>query len=487
MRTISPALTRPIMIVGGIVGTALVFALLVLVFTSWKSLLLVDPVRNHVHYLGQIYETAHQAQELLFRHISSQPPPTEAEVEAVRAKLADLIEKDHNLDPGTGPGLTNARNALGAFSSQPGAALVAALSEIREILKNESAAEANLIDQMHENARWEQRIAIATLIGLPLLAGLTFIILRGRILSSLNRLSELLERLGNRDYAPAFINTSDGDLQPVLESYNALVNRLAVAEAENTRRRDELEAQVRAATRTVLQQGRALAEADRLASVGETSARIAHELRNPLAGIELGLRNLRIDCEDADACPDQSLHDRLDPMIGELQRMSRLLTSLLEQGRRMPEPPAKINLAACVHETAMLARYQTPDAITITTSVGEGLDCLMPRDTLRQVIFNLVLNAVQAVGEMTGTIEIKAEKEGEHLIIQIIDNGPGFPSEILELGPRTFLTRRPGGTGLGLTTVRRLVTEMGGEMALANRADYGAIVQLRLPCRIAHA
>ena len=475
------------MIVGGIVGTALIFALLVLVFTSWKSLRLVDPVRNHVHHLGQIYETAHQAQELLFRHISSQPPPTQAEVESIRTKLAGLIEMDHNLDPETGPRLENARNALGAFSSDPGAALVAALAEIREILKNESAAEAALIDQMHENARWEQRIALATLIGLPLLAGLTFLFLRGKILSSLDRLSELLERLGKRDYAPAPITASDGDLQPVLESYNALVNRLADAEAENKRRRNELEAQVRAATRTVLQQGRELAEADRLASVGETSARIAHELRNPLAGIELGLCNLRTDFEETGAPLDQSLHDRLDLMIGELQRMSRLLTSLLDQGRRIPEPTAKINLAACVQETATLARYQTPEAISITTSIVGDLDCVMPRDTLRQVVFNLVLNAVQAIGKEPGAVEITAHRDRERMIMQIIDNGPGFPNEILELGPRTFLTRRTGGTGLGLTTVRRLVAEMGGEMSLSNRAEGGAVVVLHLPCRIANA
>ena len=95
---------------------------------------------------------------------------------------------------------------------------------------------------------------------------------------------------------------------------------------------------------------------------------------------------------------------------------------MLEQGRRIPEPAAKINLAACVQETATLARYQTPEAIAISTSVVEGLDCLLPRDTLRQVVFNLVLNAVLAIGNQAGALEIRADREGEHMIMQIIDS-----------------------------------------------------------------
>lgn len=485
MRSISPALIKPIMIVGSIVGAALVIALLMLVVTSWRALDLVEPVRQHLRHLSELHQADRDVQHLLIRHISNQPPPTEKEVAKLRHRLTEIITQDHHLRADTPQGLARARAALEAFTQDPRAALVATLSEIREILNQESQAQSELIEEMHAYSLREYRIAIGAFLGLPILAFLIFLFLKGRILRSFNRLSDLLERLGSRQFVPAPVDKQDQDFGPVLESYNHLVTSLAAAEAENRRRREELEAQVKAATRTVLKQGRELAEADRLAAVGETSARIAHELRNPLAGIELGLRNLRADCEESGACPDKTLFERLDPMIGELQRMARLLTSLLEQGRRTPEQALKTNVGACVQETATLARYQTPDGIVIQTSSGEGLSCLLPRDTLRQVIFNLVLNSVQAIGENEGTVKVGAEQEGEHIVIFIEDTGSGFPEEILRLGPRMFVTHRAGGSGLGLPTVRRLVEQMGGEMELTNRAEGGARVALKLPCRSA--
>jgi two-component system NtrC family sensor kinase len=484
MRSISRTLLKPIMIVAGIGAAALMVALLILVLTSHRALVLVEPARAHVHHLSELHLAAEQAQTLLERHLSKAPPVTAAEVETVREKLQTLTDDDHNLAPNTPDRLVNASRLLANFANDPQAALVASVSEIRLILAEETRAQTDLIDEMHAYARRENSLALAALLGLPLLAGLAFFILRGGVLNALSRVSELLERLNARQFTPATITDRDGDLKPVLESYNHLVERLAAAEAENAERRSELEKQVRAATRTVLNQRRELAEADRLAAVGETSARIAHELRNPLAGIELALRNLEADYENEAHLSDQPLAERLGPLIGELQRMSRLLTSLLEQGRREPEQPVAIDVGTCLRETAELARYQIPDDVALVTEINGGpINCRLPRDTLRQVVFNLLLNAAEAIGARNGTISLGAKLAGGEMNFEICDDGPGFPQEILELGPRMFVTRRPGGTGLGLATVRRLTEEMGGRMELANRPSGGAIVRLTLPCR----
>ncbi len=482
LRSISPALLRPVMIVGGVAGVALILALLMLVVTSWRSLVLVGPVRAHLTHLSELHQTAQDTQELLIRHLFEKPPTVD-EIEAVRDRLARLIVNDHNLDPTTPERLANARSALASFKTNPRAALIASLAEIRKIVDGETQAQAGLIQTMHAYAEWENRIAIGALIVLPLLTAGMFFILRGRILYSLDRISELLERLGGREFVPQPVTEHDKDLIPVLSSYNELVKRLAEAEAENARRRDELEEQVRQATRTVLLQGRELADADRLAAVGETSARIAHELRNPLAGLELGLRNLRKDCEDTSEPLDPSLPERLDPMISEMQRMARLLTSLLDQGRGVPEKANEVDVFACAKETAALARYQTPEGITILAEGEPGFSCLLPRDTLKQVIFNLILNAVQAIGTGPGEVEVKVERSEGSIELAVQDNGPGFPAEIIELGPRMFQSRRPGGTGIGLATVKRLTEQMGGKLTISNRPEGGAIVKLSLPCR----
>lgn len=355
-------------------------------------------------------------------------------------------------------------------------------------IDHEYEAHTRLIEEMHAYSLREFRIALATSVGLPAFAALLFLMLRGRILHSFDQLSSLLERLGTQEFKPAPIDPANPDMRPVVESFNHLVERLAAAESENMRRRGELEAQVQAATRTVLQQGRELAEADRLAAVGETSARIAHELRNPLAGLELALRNLRVDCEATGSCPDAALYRRLDPMIAEIGRIARLLNDQLERGRRTPEAASNIDLGTCIRETVTLARYQTPDRVAIEVDAPESLVCLLPRDTLRQVVFNLVLNAVQAIGEKeAGLVTVTVKPGPEAITLTVADDGPGFPEELLALGPRIFLSRRPGGTGLGLATAQRLIQDMGGRMQLANGAASGASVTLTLPCRSADA
>ena len=483
VRTISSALVKPIQFVGSLVGVALIFALLMLVVISWRALHLVVPVREHLAHLTELQLVAGDTRGLLIRQIGRGPAPTAPDVAALRDQLGGLIEHDGNLDAGTPSGLDRARAALDTFPSHPRSALVAALVDVQGAIAAESRAQAGLIEKTHDYALREFRIAIATFLGLPILAFLAFNFLKGRFLSSFDRLSGLLERLGTREFVPAPVDSSDRDLAPVLESYNHLVERLAAAESENIRRRDELEDQVRAATGAVLRQGRELADADRLAAVGETSARIAHELRNPLAGLELALKNLQAECRDSDTDAGRALVARLDPLIGELQRMSRLLASLLDQRPLMPEPAVPTNLGACIRETVSLARYQTPDSISIEASLADDLTCAVPRDTLRQVVFNLLLNAVQAIGARRGTIEVVVARDGERAVLAIADDGPGFPDDILERGPRMFMPRRPGGTGIGLPTVRRLTEQMGARMELANRAaGGGAVVTISLPC-----
>jgi len=487
LRSLSPALIKPLMIVGGTVGAMLIVALLTLVITSWHARMLAEPVQAHVHQFGEIRNVARATQRLLLRYLSNPSATSAAEIASLRTKLAGLIERDNYLGPNTPIELASARDALNRFQTEPRAALAASLSAFQKIMDREWDANTGLIEEMHAYARWENRMAIASFIGLPLLAILTFFVLRGRILNSLNYISQLIERLSGTEFAPAAITGTDPELRSVLESYNKLVSRLATAEAENARRQDDLEAQVRAATGTVLRQSRELADADRLAVVGETSARIAHELRNPLAGIELGLRNVLVDCGSSGGSAIEGVHERLEPMISELQRMSRLLTDLLEQGRRAPELPAEIDVGSCIRETVSLVRYQTPKNVSIDTEIGDGISCFLPRDTLRQVVFNLVLNAIQVLGEQSGAVIVRGNCLGDELVLQIIDDGPGFPEEVLALGPRVFATRRTGGVGLGLSTVGRLTEQMGGRMELANRTQGGAVASLALPCRMSHA
>jgi two-component system, NtrC family, sensor kinase len=113
--------------------------------------------------------------------------------------------------------------------------------------------------------------------------------------------------------------------------------------------------------------------------------------------------------------------------------------------------------------------------------------CLLPKNALRQAVLNLVLNAAQAIGDQEGEVTIEAFKENSQLIMTVSDDGPGFPPELLGDAGRPFQTRRSGGTGLGLSMVRRFVNGVHGRIQLSNLSPHGARVTFTLPCQEHHA
>jgi signal transduction histidine kinase len=232
---------------------------------------------------------------------------------------------------------------------------------------------------------------------------------------------------------------------------------------------------IRTATGILMEQQRHLAQAERLAMIGEMAAHLAHDLRNPLAGIQVSLSNLHREIDD----PDQQR--RLSQAASEVERINRRVRSLLHQVRPTSEPTRRLRLAPLVEDLLGLARYQVPATTRLSHRIPADLDWQLPEDRLRQAILNLVLNATEALGESPGTVTVDARKSAEGLEIAVTDDGPGFPEELLDGGIRPFQSTRNGGTGLGLSIVRRFVSDLGGELRLARPESGGARVSLWFP------
>ena len=96
-------------------------------------------------------------------------------------------------------------------------------------------------------------------------------------------------------------------------------------------------------------------------------------------------------------------------------------------------------------------------------------------------LLNLVLNAMQAVGDGPGRITIQARRDDGAVRLEVSDDGPGFPDELLAGGVRPFASARESGTGLGLAIARRFARDVQGELRLGNRAPGGACAELRIP------
>ncbi len=222
---------------------------------------------------------------------------------------------------------------------------------------------------------------------------------------------------------------------------------------------------------------------DRIAALGRFTSSVAHEIRNPLAGIAAGIDYLGREIPAGDK---RRVH--LEFVTREIGRLDRIVSDLSLASRpRAPQmQPVRIEVLIAESFAAVQSRPEARDG-TLVNAVPAGLPAVLAdSDQLSQVLLNLILNAVQAA--RAGRVTVSAaviEEEREHggrLQISIDDTGPGVPTELRERIFEPFFTTKKEGTGLGLYLCHEMVERNGGEIAVQNRPGGGArfTVALRL-------
>ena len=227
----------------------------------------------------------------------------------------------------------------------------------------------------------------------------------------------------------------------------------------------------------------ALARSAALAAVGELSASIVHEMRNPLSSIKMNLQALQTKVEG------DALHKELaDIAFAQVDRLERMLTDLLSFGKPLELSvvsgsvlnPLEDALSAC---EAVAAERQVQ-------FVREFDLCLPPtpvdRERMRQAFVNVLENAVEASPDGSDVeIRVRAQDvpDGNEVIIEIADEGPGIPAEALDNVFKPFFTTKADGTGLGLSNVQKIVELHGGRVEAENQSDGGAVFRVCLPVR----
>jgi signal transduction histidine kinase len=224
-----------------------------------------------------------------------------------------------------------------------------------------------------------------------------------------------------------------------------------------------------------------LRTSDRLAALGRLSAGVAHEIRNPLAGIRTAAEILRRRVE-----PDADLVRFTDVILEETARLDRIVESLL-QFAKPPEPRrAPVRVADLLERARDLAVGRASErGITIRVLAHSTLpEPLADRDQILQVLLNLLLNAVEASadgGEILVTAIAETREEPALLRLVIRDGGPGVPSSIRERIFDPFFTTKPGGTGLGLSISRNILHRHGGSLRVESEPGQGARAIVTLP------
>ena len=220
-----------------------------------------------------------------------------------------------------------------------------------------------------------------------------------------------------------------------------------------------------------------LRRADRLSALGELSAGLAHEIRNPLGSIEGALQIL---CRPE--LPAATRQEFGDLGRKEVDRLKGLLTNFLDFAR--PQPPRRSvvdprqlleSISGLAAETAKISGVQ----LRVEPSDHVPTVSLDP-EQMKQVLLNLVINAVQAM-PTGGEVLLRAVNKPDEVILEVQDAGRGIPPEDIERVFNPFVTTRPDGTGLGLSIAYQIVSQHGGHITARRNPERGMTFTVTLP------
>jgi two-component system sensor histidine kinase PilS (NtrC family) len=214
---------------------------------------------------------------------------------------------------------------------------------------------------------------------------------------------------------------------------------------------------------------------EKMAAVGEMAAGLAHEIKNPLASITGAIQLLR---EEMRSDPD---HDRLMQIIlREADRLSALVSNFLLYARPPAGKPESIDLEKAVRETVELfeKKAATEGRIVITVTTQPGIWVAMDPAHLKQVLWNLLINAAEAIDDR-GEIRVElSSTRDRHACLRICDSGAGMPPEVMASIFDPFFTTKPNGTGLGLSIVHRILDAYDCRLDVASRPAQGSIFSI---------
>lgn len=222
-----------------------------------------------------------------------------------------------------------------------------------------------------------------------------------------------------------------------------------------------------------------MARRERLATLGDMAATVAHEVRNPLNAVSMGLQRLRAEFEPAGADDYRRL---VGLMQGEVTRINAIVEEFLSLARPLTLSPAIIDAGNLVRQVAALVEGQAKAAaVEIAVRGAEGLPALhADGDRLRQVLLNVMLNGIQAMPD-GGTLAVEMRAAGSALYITVSDTGAGIPAEMRSRIFEPYVTTKTKGLGLGLAVARRIVEAHGGGIAAESAPGPGTRIVIELP------
>ncbi len=266
-------------------------------------------------------------------------------------------------------------------------------------------------------------------------------------------------------------------------------NDLAAASEELMRLNQAMAVQVNDPDRdtgpSFLRHEKQMAQTDRMASIGQLSSGIAHEINNPL-GIIQGYTQLLMRGED----PDSQKYQDLQIILKHARNCKTIVEDLLHFARRSAPEKSEVNICAVIEDVLVFLRHRGKmSKIDIETCYDEHVPSMhMDEKKIRQVLINLLMNARHAVGEQGHiTVSTRYDKVGRHVMISVADDGYGIDEKNIDrIFDPFFTTKSTGeGTGLGLAVSYGIIKNHGGEIRVESEPGKGSVFTVILPVNTA--
>jgi PAS domain S-box-containing protein len=224
-------------------------------------------------------------------------------------------------------------------------------------------------------------------------------------------------------------------------------------------------------------------EDERTSSILLLAAGVAHELGNPLNSLTIHLQLIARKLKKLDASPEaESIADSVDVCRGEVARLDGIITHYLEAIRPSPPDLAETHLADVLAEVLKFQKREFADrGIAVEAETPAELPPVMAdRNQLKQVFFNITKNAMESM-QPGGRLMIKSRADDDSVYLLFGDSGSGIRQEDLVMLFQPYHTTKPGGHGLGLMIVQRIMRLHGGQVGVESREGKGTVVTLQFP------
>jgi len=331
--------------------------------------------------------------------------------------------------------------------------------------------------QSTDRSQRDARFAVSALSAVAFGIGLLVVVATSFMLRPIRRLIVGAERLREGNFGERVEIRSGDEVGRLAEAFNAMAASLQEREGKLDQRTEELEA----ALAELREHQAALIRSERLATIGQMAAQIAHEVRNPLNALGLNADML---ADEVRAGSAEEAAETVAAIKNEIARLTAVTEAYLALGRLPPLRLDPYPLSTFVRE---LIRFQAEEI----DQAGVQVDLDLPDDLpevqvdvgqLRQALLNILRNAVEALADGGGgTLKVAASEDGDEIRLDLEDDGPGMDAEHVARIFDPFFSTKERGSGLGLPITHQVIAEHGGRIECTSSLGEGTKFTIWLP------